>query len=883
MTRALAPVIALLALMLTPSVAQADFGFAPGFPTVRALDTTGEPYAEAGGHPDLLELAVAFNTKGDDEVEENLKNITFDFPPGFSGDPSALPTCPRRVFDGGLITGEKCDPESQVGTAVLKAKVPSGEILESAEPLFNIEPAPGELAAFGFSVLGKAPLSLRIRPGDFGVTIENADSPQTLPFLSIKVDLWGIPADHQEGTGIPRRPLLTMPTRCDRGPLAVAVHIRSWQQPERVVTAHPDTGTPLTGCDTLPFAPALSFDLANPTLDSPSGATVDIDVPQDETPDGRSASAMENVEVALPAGISVSPGVANGLSTCSDQDLHLGSEVPAACPPSARVGTVELVAPQMRSPLLGSLYLGQEHPGERFRLFVVAEGMGVVAKFVGVLHVDPASGRITTTLDHLPEISLSHIALRFDDGPRALLATPLTCGALTASAQFERYGDPLTVGSSDAAVVDHGIGGQACPPIPPFQPQFVAGATVARAGRASGLSLTLHRQSGEGLPDRFSTTMPPGLSAAVGALGVCAADAARTGSCPPGSRVGSAIGEVGSGPQPAVLRGDAFLTDGYRHAPFGLALVFHAVIGPFDLGTIVNRAALRIDSETGQVTVETDSLPGAVEGIPIRFQTLGIDLDRPGFIYNPTSCDPASIDTTMRSTSGAVALASSPFTIRGCDELRFAPRLSMRFAGRSEMHRGGRPGLRIGIRVPPGDANLSGVDIALPKTLGLDPAGLQRICARLVALEGDCPKATLAGSASARSPLSNKSFSGPVHLVQPQGDGPPELWASLSGLGTRLDVHAKMFVRAGRAHAELVDLPDMPLFELALRLSGGDDGVLALDRDPCSAGDRRQRARVALEGQNRAYLIESKQIGRPGCGRPSRAGAGGSRPGAAGA
>jgi hypothetical protein len=861
MTRVLALLLVSSALVISPSIARADFGFAPGSPTVRALDSAGEPFAEAGGHPDRLKIAVTLNSK-EDIVEGNLKDIDFDFPPGFSGDPNAVPACPRRVFDG----GQSCEPKSQVG--VIHVKVNNGlQIFDETVPLFSVEPAPGEPAVVGFGLLfSKSPLVMRVRSDDFGVRIEQHNVVQTLPLIATEVELWGIPADHQDGTGIPRRPFLTLPTRCDRGPLSITARARSWQQPERTVTATGDTGVPLMGCETLPFAPALSFDLANSALDSPTGAALRIDMPLDESPDGRSSSAAESVEIALPAGVSISPGVAAGLSTCADQDLHLGSDAPAACPASAKIGTVELVAPQTREPLQGSIFLGQEHTGERFRLFIVAEGMGVAAKFVGALRVDPGSGRITAALDRLPEVAVSHIGLRFDDGPRALLATPLTCGPLTATGKFKRYGDSRTVQSADVAVVDHGVGGQACPGAPPFHPRFDGGATSARAGRASGLSLTLHRESGEQLPDRFSTTLPPGLSAAVGSVDVCGAAAAATGACPAGSRVGSAIGEVGSGPNPARMGGDVFLTGRYRRAPFGLALVFHAAIGPFDLGTIVTRAALRMDATSGQVSVETDSLPAAVEGIPIRFQTIGIDVDRPGFIHNPTSCDDASVDTLMRSTTGASSLSSSPFVIRGCDALRFAPRFSMQFADRTEMRRGGSPGLRIGIRLPRGGANLSSADIALPESVGLDPAALQQICARQDALEGACPDSSRVGSAGGETPLSSKRLSGSVHVVQPRGSGPPELWTSLEGLGTRLDLRGEMHARGGRLHAELVGLPDFPLSKFTMRLNGGKRGILSFGDDPCSAGDRRQRARVAFEGQNRAYLIRSKRIVRPGCG-----------------
>lgn len=858
MRRLAALVCASAAVAASPAIAQADFGIAPGYPKVAVLDPADNPYTAAGGHPDRIRVEMDFQHDAG-TVSENPKEIAVELPPGLSGNPNAVPPCSRNAFEVEL----DCPPESQIGVLTMKAN--GG--FSSEFDLFSVEGGPGELASIGSYLIAKIPFTLQIRPDDFGVTIRQADIVQPVVLEGTTIELWGVPADHQIGTAIPRRAFFSLPARCDGGPLSVTVNMRSWQQPERWVTATGDTGMLLTDCTALSFQPSIGFDLTNPTLDSPTGAAVALTLPQSEDPDARAGVAAKTASIVLPAGLSISPGVSQGLTTCADADLHKGSSQPASCPISSRIGTVELAGSQLRAPLAGHVYLGQERPGQRFRIFVVAEGMGVSAKLEGALQVDPATGRITAKLEDLPEAAFGRIDLRFDDGPRALLATPLTCGSLTATGTFTAHGVFPLAQASDAASVDRGLGGP-CPDRPPFAPQFSGGSTDARAGAATGVTLTLRRQGGEQLPDRFSAELPRGVTAALGSVDRCGEQAAAAGTCPAGSRVGSVLGEVGSGPRPARLAGDAYLGGPYRGAAFSLALVFRAKIGPFDLGTTVTRAALRMDRESGRVSIETDSLPRTVEGIPVRFRTIGLDIDRPGFIRNPTSCEPAAVEISVRSVTGAVSRSTNPFSVTGCNSLRFRPKLAMGLTRKAEIRSGGRPGLRIGIRSRgTNTTNIKGADIALPGYLRLNAASRKEICARQDAMEGECQAISKVGEATGRTPLLNGRLDGSIYLVQPEGSGPPELWTTLDAMGVSLDVRSKLSSRGGRIHTSLVDLPDVPIAELALQLKGGKRGILALKGNPCAPKSRDARATVAFEGQNRAYRIGREPI--EGCKRVS--------------
>ena len=63
-----------------------------------------------------------------------------------------------------------------------------------------------------------------------------------------------------------------------------------------------------------------------------------------------------------------------------------------------------------------------------------------------------------------------------------------------------------------------------------------------------------------------------------------------------------------------------------------------ALVGPFDLGVIVIRSAIRIDPLTAQASIDssgTDPIPHIVKGIPIHLRDVRVYIDRPQFTDQP--------------------------------------------------------------------------------------------------------------------------------------------------------------------------------------------------------------------------------------------------------
>jgi hypothetical protein len=824
--------LVLLATALVPAAASAELVIEPGTTTLSVFNAAGEAETQAGIHPNRVTQRFQFTETGG--TPEYTKDLVIEMPAGLSGNPGAVPLCPRSMIDDPHIGS--CPAESQVGT------------LAGFLPLYSVEPAPGQAAVFAASFFGPITFVGKLRPGDLGLTLYGDNIGHGFFALTeSELELWGVPADHQTGTSIPRKALLTNPTRCDGGPLAVTVSMHTWQNQGKWMSGSGDTGHPLTGCGSLPFDSSVAISLGSPSADTPTGANIDLTIPQSEDPDGLVSSQVRNVKIQLPEGMTVSPGGAGGLGSCSDGQLGLGGASEPQCPASSRVGSVELDVATLSKPMVGSIYLGQEHPGERFRLFAVAEASGAQVKFVATLQPDPKTGRMTTTLSNLPEASFGRLSLHFDGGPNALLATPLDCGRSPAAATVTPYSGTASSQWSGSVSVS-GPGGSACKGAPQFAPTFVGGSSSAVAGKATAFTTTVRRHDGEQLPERLSVAFPPGVSAALGQVDPCPEAKIPSGACPASSRIGSTVAELGPGTSPARMGGEIFLTGPYKRAPFGLALVFNAKIGPFNLGTLVVRSALRIDSLSGQVSAETDALPTIFEGIPIRFQTIGLDLDRPGFMHNPTSCAPAAARATLRSAAGTVATPTSPFAVHGCISLPFRPDFSMRLDGGVELRREGKPGLRIQAKLPAGGANMRMADIAFPKRLQLDSSGVTDICAQGQAARGNCPKGSRVGSGFARTALLDDPMTGPIYVVQPHGGGTPDLWTSLEGQGLHVNLKAETSVEHGQAATRLVDVPDFPLRSFTMRLAGGEHGLLKLTSAPCAGG--RLLAPMEIAGQN---------------------------------
>jgi hypothetical protein len=782
---------------------------------------------KAGAHPDL-ETQIDFNmTSAGDLPDGQVRDIEVELPAGLFGDPGAVPTCAMEEL---TAADGLCNPAAQLGLLTIEGI--------GVFPVYNFAAADEELAVLGAVAKGipaKIVLSARTE-GDFGLTARIANVNQAFPISAVSLVLWGVPADpsHDKdrfgpdgqgtGEGVPAgiepKPFLSLPTRCE--PLTSRLSVDSWQEPG-LWHSSTDLSEALTGCEELDFSPRLSARPTTNVADSPSGLDVELAIPQSEDPEKRASAHLREARMQLPPGLVFNPATANGLAACVD---------PPNCPDASKIGTAEIDLQGFSDPFEGSIYVAEPHLnalGSLLAAYLVMEGRGLKATIPAAIEPDPQSGRITMVFRDLPQVPLEGFRLRLFGGPLAPLRTPATCGTFATASVLSAWSAPATsqVFSFDSHRIDRAPQPGGCPSNEaelPVSTILQTGSTSPLAGRSTAFVIELRREDGTQQLSSVSLTLPAGLSANLASSETCQSPPG----CPPNSRVGTVFAAAGAGPRPFELQGAAYLSGPYKGAPFSLLLAVPAKAGPFDLGTVLVRTALHVDPSTAQITAVTDPFPRILEGIPLDLRSLSVRLDKPGFVRNPTSCDPAEIAGSLASVQGATAPLHGRFQVGECGRLPFKPKLALRLLGAA--HRSGHPGMRVVVKNPRG-ANLRSVALALPSSEYFDTKGIDGVCARNLLASGSCPPDSIYGHARAWTPLLDRPLQGPVYLRE-SDHLLPDLVAELHGrFAVRID--GRIDSRQGRLRATFGGLPDVPISRFVITLPGGRRGLLVNNTGLC--------------------------------------------------
>jgi hypothetical protein len=458
-------------------------------------------------------------------------------------------------------------------------------------------------------------------------------------------------------------------------------------------------------------------------------------------------------------------------------------------------------------------------------------------------------------------VPFEHFKLNFNGGPNATLATPLACGKATTTSALTPYtGQPAATPGSEFTVDADGAGG-ACPQTPPFNLGFAAGTANNHAGAFSPFTVTVTRADRQQFLSRLSVRQPPGMLGVLASVPLCGADAAATGTCPAASRIGTSSVKSGAGPQPFALSGPVYLTGPYNGAPFGLSIAIRAIAGPFDLGTVVVRAAIHVDSADSHLTIDADPLPQVLQGIPLRLREVSVAVDRPGFIFNPSTCDPLAIHGTLTAVDGTVQEADAPFQATGCGDLPFSPKLSATADGKTSEKSGA--GLKVTLTQPAGQANVKSVSVQLPKRLTARGSTVTGAC-REDAFKADpatCANAQV-GTVHAETPLLSGPLDGPVYLVA-HATGLPTLEALMRGQGLDIGLSGTVTFGANGITSAFNAVPDVPITSFVLNLPKGPHSALSASKGLCG-GSLTMPATII--GQNGARIAQVTPISVTGCG-----------------
>jgi hypothetical protein len=899
-----------------PAIGSAPAPFGLSLFSLDSDQESGEPDTQAGSHPYEITAMLAFTvaareqpSAGNGNRESPLasaapKDLEVALPPGLVGDPNAVPRCSQRAFLE--KEGPSCPLDTQVGT--IKPFF-YGTFHSAVFPIYDVAAPPGYPGELGFSIGfgGHVPLLLRMEGSRLKASLSSI--PEAGPLQGAVLTLWGVPAAgvhdlEREGTrgkggalselcepffppggggeepifcpsGAPETAFLTLPTACPGAALEVGVGYDSWEDPGQLATLE-STLVGVDGCEKLSFDPSLMLAPETTEAGAPSGYTLDLHVPQDENPRGLATPSIRAAAVSLPPGVALSPSVADGLQACSAAQFDLHSTAAAGCPRASQIGTARITTPLLASPLEGQIFIGEPAcspcdgadaaEGRLLRLLLQAQGDGVTVKLEGSAAIDQATGRVTANFDDSPELPFEDVRLTFDGGPSAPFANPTTCGAgLAASSQLTPYS---TTTPAEPSSEPFAISG--CQP-PQLHPSFVAGTTNNHAGAFSPLTVTLSRTDADEGFETLSVALPPGLLAMLSSVYPCPQALARVDACPSQSLIGSANIGAGPGPQPLFLGGSVYLTGPYEGAPFGLSIVVPAHAGPFDLGEIAIGARIGVNPSTAALTITSDPLPQSVDGIPLRLKTIELDIDRQGFVFNPTDCRPLSIDAAVDAGAGVSALVSSPFAAADCATLPFKPKLSA--LAHAHASKVGGVHLHLRIRAGRGQANIAKVKFVLPKRIAPRLAALQKACSASVfaADPRRCAPASVVGTATILTPILRDPLSGPAYVLSRGAAAEPEIGLALESEGVLIEVVGQTHVEHGFASVVFSSLPDVPFSELDAILEAGPHSLLAANL-PASAHGELCRGRMAMPtevtGQNGAVVKQTTIVSVTGCRKP---------------
>jgi hypothetical protein len=723
---------------------------------------------------------------------------------------------------------------------------------------------------------------------------------------------WGVSLN---GTEV--KPLLSSPTWCESGPLTTGIaDVDSWQNPghflpENALDPNYLAESPQpTGCEGLRFGgagaeAALTFQPDIHAAETPSAYEAKLTLPYNEGPEALATPTLRDTTVTLPEGVVVNPAGANGLGVCSEEQIgYVGSGFPlpqpvhftgeaASCPSDSKIGTVEVHTPLLDHVLKGAVYVASEgeNPfGSLLAIYIAVYDpeTGIVVKLAGEVTPNPQTGQLTATFTNNPQLPFTELDLSFFGGAQATLATPATCGTFTTSSLLTPWSAPQTpvVTSTDSFKIEGGPNDSGCvsgEAQQPNSPSLEAGTVNPAAGAYSPFAMHLSRSDGSQRLKAVDVTLPPGLAGKIAGVQQCPDSAialakSREGvlgdgaleqsspSCPTGSLLGTATVTAGVGPDPYPVSGNVYFAGPYEGAPFSLVIVTPAVAGPFDLGTVVVRAALFIDQHTAQVTVTSDPIPSILRGIPLDIRSIDVNMTRSDFTFNPTSCEPMSVNGTVQSLQGTSATVSDRFQAADCASIAFKPSFTASTQAKTSKANGAS--LVVELAQKPGEANIHKVDLQLPLALPSRLTTLQKACgeAQFAADPAGCPAGSVIGTTTAHTPLLQVPLTGPAYLVSHGGAAFPDvefvLQADERGGDVEIVLDGKTQIKKGITYSHFETVPDAPISSFETILPEGPHSALAAYGNLCTQS---LVMPTTLVGQNGAEVKQSTKIAVAGC------------------
>jgi hypothetical protein len=890
-----------------------------------------EFYETAAGHPPfgITQFIVRHQTVLlHKEPEVDLKTLRVDLPVGLSVNPGATPQCTEAK-------PKDCPPNTRVGESVILASVEGAPLppVPITAQVYNLKPKFGQPARFGFTVEAVPDIPL-LPPSDIfleadvawesdfheGFTI-NVPKVPLVKLLQNRLIFDGR-AHVDPGVGY----FLSAPSTCFDPTQPTFEHTYSTyargdssQNPDPsfpngspFVESKLPPGTSPKDCASIPFNPTVSVSPGTDQVDSPAGATTEVRLPVEPSAGGQETSTMRTARVTLPAGMGLNPSAANGLAACSDAQFGKGTRSPVACPAASKIGTATVETPPLpEGPLAGNVYVGEQkssdpESGEEYRILVHAfsERYGVDLRLIGNVVANARTGQLTAVFDQpaqssvrrggnadnlpngLPQVPFTTFRISIDGGSKAALSSPPTCGPNTTSSQLTPWSGNAPATPSSKFDLASAPGGGSCPKTMaarPFAPGFSAKPKTEQAKTFTPFSTNISRPPGQQELKGLDVALPKGATAKLKGVPYCPPKAIanaenrsgaaerKNASCPDGSKIGVAIVQAGTGPAPLKIEGEAYLAGRHKGAPLSIVVVTPALAGPFDLGNVVVRVPLFLQSENARINPKTNAIPDVFGGTKLDIRSIFLNINRKDFTLNGTNCRKqetaggiygGGADPTNPAAYSTFAVAD-PFQATGCRKLKFRPKLNVRLFGKTQRDK--HPKLRAVLKARGKDANIRRVSVALPRALFLDQASLATVCTRVQFGEDKCPKRSIYGRARAFTPLLGKPLEGPVYL-RSSDNTLPDLVAHLEGQ-VEIDLVGRIDSFRGGLRTTFGRVPDVPVTKFVMTLPGGKKGLLVNSTNLCA---KPVKAIIRLRAQNGKKINSKPKLRTPCKGKAKR-------------
>lgn len=368
-----------------------------------------------------------------------------------------------------------------------------------------------------------------------------------------------------------------------------------------------------------------------------------------------------------------------------------------------------------------------------------------------------------------------------------------------------------------------------------------AGPASDRAGANSDFSISFDLSGGQ--TKDLVIHLPPGLVGNPLATTTCTEQKLTIDNCPAASAVGTIANDVTIfGLVPQTANGTIYNVVPRQGEPARFGFVLNAP--PADKIVLQSPASLR-PTDFGLDTTLTNLPQNAtVAGIPTPITITAVRLTlkgqvgspAKGFLRNPTSCGTHTVAIDATSYAGEAGHGEDTFDTTNCAALPFSPQFS------AEINQSGPPSKAVevstSIKQTIAEAGLKRAVVTLPPELGPNGTAFNNTCAEADFQAGNCPAASIVGSARAASPLQSEPLTGPVALLTPPIGGLPILGLDLRG-ALALKLEGAIGIDATnldslRNQVTFDGLPDIPISDFTLTFDGGSGGLNLATRDACT-------------------------------------------------